>query len=90
MAHAVRHWSAAWIGFDGLLFAGLVTTAILGWRGRRGVVHASTATAVLLVCDAWFDVSLDLGTTDVWQSGGLALFVELPLAAYLFRLATRY
>lgn len=89
-SHAVRHWGATWVGFDGLLFAALAATAFLGWRRRPGVVHAALATAVLLVCDAWFDVSLDFGTADVWSSAALALFVELPLAAYLFRQATRY
>lgn len=41
------------------------------------------ATAILLVCDAWFDVSLAFGTPDVWFSAGLAVFVELPLAVFL-------
>ncbi|MGW3984968.1 hypothetical protein [Streptomyces mirabilis] len=35
------------------------------------------------MCDAWFDVSLEFGTPAVWSSAALAVFVELPMAAFL-------
>lgn len=44
---------------------------------------AAVSTGALLVCDAWFDVSLALGTPDVWWSAALAVCVELPLAGFL-------
>lgn len=78
-----HHWRLAWVGFDMLLLAGLAATAYLGWRGRQMVIGTSVATAMLLICDAWFDVSLDLGTPDVWMSLASAVFIELPLAALL-------
>jgi hypothetical protein len=78
-----HHWRLAWVGFDVMLMAGLASTAYLGWRGRQMVIGASLATAMLLICDAWFDVSLDLGTPAVWMSLGSAVFIELPLAAFL-------
>jgi hypothetical protein len=43
---------------------------------------------VLLICDAWFDVSLAFGTSGVWLSAVLAACVELPLAFYLIRRVT--
>lgn len=82
-----HHWRLAWVGFDMLLLVGLASTAYLGWRGRQMVIGTSIATAMLLICDAWFDVSLDLGTPDVWTSLASAVLVELPLAALLIHRA---
>jgi hypothetical protein len=78
----VHTWRVTWVGFDALLLAAMASTVYFGWR-RRAVVIPALTTAVLLVCDAWFDVSLDFGTPDVWTSAALAAFVELPLAAFL-------
>jgi hypothetical protein len=85
--YRVHAWSTAWVGFDVMLLAGMAATAVLGLLRRRAVIIPALATAVLLVCDAWFDVSLDLGTSGVWTSAVLAVFVELPMAAFLFRKA---
>jgi hypothetical protein len=82
--HAGR---TAWVGFGVLLLAGMAATAVLDGLHRRLVVIPALVTAVLLVCDAWFDVSLDLGTSGVWTSAALAVFVELPMAVFLFRKA---
>ena len=78
-----HHWRLAWVGFDMLLLVGLGATAYLGWRGRQMVIGASIATAMLLICDAWFDITLDLGTPAIWMSLASAVFIELPLAALL-------
>ena len=83
--YTVRQWRTAWVGFDVLLVLALATTSLLGWLGHRSVVLAASATATLLLCDAWFDVSLALGTPDVWLSAVLAVAVELPLAMFLIR-----
>ena len=82
--YRVHEWRGTWVGFDIMLATTFAATAILGIRRHRAVVIFALATAVLLVCDAWFDVSLALGTSDVWAAAGLAVFVELPTAAYLF------
>ncbi|MEU9452133.1 hypothetical protein [Streptomyces sp. NPDC048277] len=81
--YTVRQWRTSWVGFDVLLVLAMAATALLGWRRHRAVVVAAVATAALLVCDAWFDVSLALGTSDVWMSVALAVCVELPLAGFL-------
>jgi hypothetical protein len=73
------NYDAAWAGFDVLLLATLAGTAYFAFRRSRYLSTAATATATLLVLDAWFDVM----TT---PSGGrlesilLAAAVELPLA----------
>lgn len=83
--YEVHQWRLTWVGFDVLLVVAMASTALLGWRRNRAVILAALATSVLLICDAWFDVSLAFGTSEVWWSAALALFVELPLAFYLIR-----
>lgn len=78
-----RQWRLAWVGFDLGLLVALGATAWYGWRRRRLMVPWALAAAVLLVCDAWFDVMLSWGTDEVWESLGAALLIELPLAAAL-------
>ncbi|MFE3852494.1 hypothetical protein ACFXPN_15280 [Streptomyces griseorubiginosus] len=81
--YTVRQWRTTWVGFDVLLLLAMAATAVLGLRRHRAVVVAAVATGALLLCDAWFDVSLALGTPDVWWSVALAVCVELPLAGFL-------
>lgn len=81
--YRAHHWRLTWAGFDGLLLIGMTLTIYLGWHRRQAVIPASIVTATLLVCDAWFDISLDLGTSDVWWSVASAVLIELPLAAFL-------
>jgi hypothetical protein len=59
------------------------------WRGRQIVIACLIVTGTLLCCDAWFDVVLDAGSSDVWGSVALALVVELPLAFFMFNAARR-
>jgi hypothetical protein len=86
--YEVRQWRVTWVGFDALLMVAMASTALLGWLRHRAVIVAGTTTAVLLICDAWFDVSLAFGTSGVWLSAVLAACVELPLAFYLIRRVT--
>ena len=76
-------WRLAWVGFDIGLLTALAATAWYSWRGRRLMVPWALTAAVLLVCDAWFDVMLSWGTDDVWWSVAAALLIELPLALVL-------
>ncbi|MEU9475998.1 hypothetical protein [Streptomyces sp. NPDC048191] len=86
-SHHVHEWRLTWVGFDVLLIMALASTAFLAWRRSRSVILYAHATAVLLICDTWFDISLDAGTEDVWMAGGLAVVTELPLAAFLIHRA---
>lgn len=87
--YKVHHWRVAWVGFDVLLLIAMASTVLLGWLRHRAVIVAGLATAVLLIGDAWFDVSLSFGTSEVWPAAALAVFGELPLAGYLLHRVMR-
>ena len=74
-------WRGAWVGFDLGLLVTFAITAWAGWRHRQLVIICLVVLATLLCCDAWFDVTLDLRTSDFLVSVLMALCVELPLAA---------
>lgn len=78
-----KAWSAAWVGFDILLLLALTGTIVAAMLGRQIVIMLAVFTATLLLCDAWFDIVLDWGTSDVWGSLASAVFVEVPLALFL-------
>ncbi|MFU8853435.1 hypothetical protein ACNAW0_20965 [Micromonospora sp. SL1-18] len=75
------HYRAAWVGFDLGLVATLALTAVQAYRGHRQVGLAASATATMLVVDAWFDVVTTPVGPDLALSVLLAALVELPLAA---------
>ncbi len=74
-------WRGAWVGFDLGLLVTFTVTAWAGWRHRQLVIICLVVLATLLCCDAWFDVTLDLRTSDFLVSLLMALCIELPLAA---------
>jgi hypothetical protein len=80
--YVAHNWDRTWVGFDVLLLAMLLLTAVLGLRRRPLVVLTGFATGLLLVCDAWFDV-MTADADDIALSLLTALVVELPLAAIL-------
>ena len=86
--YSARHWAAAWTGFDVLELFALAATAYYAWRGRQALIGYAIAAATLLICDAWFDITLDLGTSGIWMSLASAAFIELPLAFFLIHRAT--
>jgi hypothetical protein len=57
-----RHWDIAWVGFDAVLIVVFAYTAWAAWFRRQILVAAALVAATLLVCDAWFDVTMSLGT----------------------------
>jgi hypothetical protein len=76
--YPAQHWRVAWVGFDALEIAGLLTSAVLVRRSDHRAPLASIATAVLLLVDAWFDVMT--AGRDVVFSLTPACALELPLA----------
>ncbi len=76
------NWDLAWIGFDVALLGGLAATAWAAWRRRAIIVLFATATATLLLADAWFDITT-ARANDVWLSATLAICAELPGAIFL-------
>ena len=74
------HWDAAWVGFDVMEFVALGLTGWLAHRRSTWVAMAATAAAVMLIVDAWFDVTTANAGWDLVQAIALAV-IELPLAA---------
>jgi hypothetical protein len=87
--HTAHGWRTAWVGFDCAELIAFAVTAWSAWRRRQVTMPASLVSAVLLLCDAWFDVSLSWGTSEQWASVATALFGELPLAFLLWRSSYR-
>ena len=83
------HYRLGWVGFDVLLCGALARTAWLAWRRSPFVVNVASATAALLVVDAWFDVTTSPGGDDLLASAVAAIGVELPLAVFSLVLAAR-
>ncbi len=84
-----HNWDVAWVGFDAALIMVLVVAAWAAWHRRQILVATSIVAATMLLCDAWFDVSTSIGTSD--QSSALvgALLFNLPLAVFLVLLSRR-
>jgi hypothetical protein len=81
--YTADHWRLAWVGFDIGLLAALAALAWAAWRLRHIAVIIMIVTATLLICDAWFDVTLSRNGSDRWASLATALAAELPLATLL-------
>jgi hypothetical protein len=82
-------WNHAWVGFDIALLAAFAATGWAAWRGRQVLILCLIVVATLLLCDAWFDVVLDVRTRGFDLSLLTALAVELPLAALAILAARR-
>jgi hypothetical protein len=76
------------LGFDVLLVAFMVTTAVLVFLRRQLMLLTAFTTGVLLICDAGFDV-MTAGPHDLWASALTATLVELPLAVILITTVLR-
>ncbi|NNG38031.1 hypothetical protein HJ588_01905 [Flexivirga sp. ID2601S] len=80
--YVAQAWALTWTGFDVLLVIMLGLTAFFAWKRRVLVVLTSFATGVLLLADAWFDITT-ADPDDVRLSIVSAIVVEIPLAAFL-------
>ncbi|WP_207944673.1 hypothetical protein [Actinomadura rubrisoli] len=85
----VSNWSAAWVGLDVMLAAGLLGTGVLFTRrdARHGLLAA--ATGALLLADAWFDVMTATPGAERTVALALAAGLEVPLAVLCGVLAAR-
>ncbi len=79
--HGTHHYDVAWTGFDVVLAATLVATAVGAARQATWLQGAAAVAATLLVSDAWFDLLSATSPDEVATAAGLAVFVELPIAA---------
>jgi hypothetical protein len=87
--HETNRWDLAWSGFDTGLAALFILTAVAAYRRSPWVGALAAATGTVLVVDAWFDVVLESHADELRSSIMLALFAELPIAAFCFWIAMR-
>ena len=83
------HYAFSWAGFDVLLATLLLWTGWRAVRNREDIGVSAAVTAGLLVVDAWFDVTSASSTGLFLIALAMALFVELPLAAFCLWLSGR-
>src|SRR4029078_527411 len=77
--HSAHQWRLAWSGFDAALTLAFAFAAFAGWRRRQIAITALTILGVLLLCDAWFDITLSWGTSEQTASILTALLAEVPV-----------
>lgn len=82
-------YRAAWVGFDVMLVMSIALTAYFALKIDARVQLPATATATLLVVDAWFDVMTSSGRNNTLAALILALAIELPGAAFSLYVAQR-
>jgi len=82
-------WRAVWVGLDIAELLGFAATAWAAWYQRQIVIFFMVMTGTLLLCDAWFDLALNYGSSDFTASILSAVLVEFPLAFLLLAAARR-
>ena len=83
------HYRGAWVGFDLLLVGTIVLTAYYAFKVDTRVQLPATATATLLLVDAWFDVMTAGGRKATATALLLAVCAEIPAAIFFVWLARR-
>jgi hypothetical protein len=86
--YVARHWMATWVGFDVILGVLFASTAVLGLLRRELVVLTAFASGVLLLCDAWFDITT-ANAHDRPFTIFSAVVAEVPIALVLISSALR-
>jgi hypothetical protein len=84
-----HHYRLTWTGFDLILVLAIYLTAHRAFRLDARVVYPAMVVATLLVADAWFDITTSTSAAEATQALILALFVELPAAAFSLYVAHR-
>ena len=77
-------WRAVWVGLDIAELLGFAATAWAAWHQRQVVIFLMVMTGTLLLCDAWFDLALDYGSSAFTGSVLSAVLAEIPLALLMF------
>jgi hypothetical protein len=83
------HYRGAWVGFDLLLVTAIVLTAYFAFRVDTRVQLPATATATLLIVDAWFDVMTAGHRRATADAIVMAACIELPAALFSLWLVRR-
>ena len=83
------HWALAWVGLDSCEALALFATGRLLLRADNRCALAAMATAVLLLTDAWFDVTSAAPGDELLTAIAMAAFAEVPIALACIALALR-
>ena len=83
------HWALAWVGVDSSEALALFATGWLLLRADNRCVLAATATAVLLLTDAWLDLTSAAPGGELLTAIAMAVFAEVPIALACVVLALR-
>src|SRR5262249_52616671 len=83
------NYRLAWVGFDCLLLVAMARTAWLAARASPFVVNVASATAALLIVDAWFDLTTSPPGRERLYAVLAAGLLELPAAALSLWIAVR-
>jgi hypothetical protein len=89
MHHVAVHWRLAWVGFDVTLAAIFAFAAFAARRDSALLPDLLTAGAVLLLCDAWFDIATAASARELAGAVAEAAAAEVPLALFCLGLAHR-
>jgi hypothetical protein len=80
----------AWTALDALEATGLITTGLLLRRGDPRLTPAALATALLLVTDAYADITTAASASDLTSAITMAVLAELPTATLCTALALHH
>lgn len=83
------HWALAWVGVDSSEALALFATGWLLLRADNRCVLAATATAVLLLTDAWLDLTSAAPGGELLTAIAMAVLAEVPIALACLALALR-
>jgi hypothetical protein len=83
------HWSLTWVGLDGCEALALFAIGRFLLRRDNRCVLTAVGTAVLLLVDAWFDVTSASSGPDLATAIVMAVFDEIPSALVCAVLAAR-
>lgn len=87
--HLTTRWDLAWSGFDTGLALMFLATAVAAYRRSPWVGALAAALGTMLLVDAWFDIVLESHADELRNSIMLAVFAEIPTAAFCFWIAHR-
>ncbi len=83
------HWALGWVGLDSCEALALFATGLLLLRADNRCALTATATAVLLLIDAWFDITSATPGGELATAIVMAVCAEVPIAVTCAALALR-
>jgi hypothetical protein len=83
------HWALGWVGLDSCEALALFATGLLLLRADNRCALTAVATAVLLLIDAWFDITSATPGSELATAIVMAVCAEIPIAVACAALALR-